>query len=203
MNRSAALPRPERVQRLLGRRELFWLLLALPAVPTLLSSGIAMDKVAAPGEWSARFLILAMSLSPLMLLTRGAAWVRWLLARRRYIGVAAFVYAALHLFYYALDIGSADAVLAEALIRSIAAGWLAFFALLAMAATSNDAAMRLMKRGWKRLQRLAYPAALLTLIHWLMVHDGVTEALLHFAPLAFLEIYRLIHQHHRRTLTHA
>ena len=30
----------------------------------------------------------------------------------------------------------------------------------------------LLGRNWKRVQRLAYPAAVLTLIHWVLVHDG-------------------------------
>jgi sulfoxide reductase heme-binding subunit YedZ len=51
--------------------------------------------------------------------------------------------------------------------------------------------VRALKTGWKRLQRLAYPAAVLTLLHWVFVHDDRTAALLHFAPLALLEAWRL------------
>jgi sulfoxide reductase heme-binding subunit YedZ len=58
------------------------------------------------------------------------------------------------------------------------------------AVASSDAAMRALGRSWKKIQRLAYPAAVLTLIHWLLVHDGKTEALLHFAPLALLQLVR-------------
>jgi methionine sulfoxide reductase heme-binding subunit len=51
--------------------------------------------------------------------------------------------------------------------------------------------MRTLKAGWKRLQRLAYPAALLTLVHWAVVHDNLLAALLNFAPLAILQALRL------------
>ncbi len=192
------------MRSVLNHRLFFWLLLAVPAIPMLLSDALAMDKIHPTGEMSARLLILALAITPLMLLTKRARWVRWLQARRRYIGVAAFGYAALHLYYYAIDMETLDAILDEAPIFSIWTGWLAFFAMLAMALTSNDAAMRWLKAGWKRLQRLAYPAALLTLVHWIAVHDGFTSALLHAAPLAALELYRLFHDYNRRkTYIHA
>jgi sulfoxide reductase heme-binding subunit YedZ len=63
--------------------------------------------------------------------------------------------------------------------------------MLPLALTSNDASVRALKRGWKRLHRLAYPAAVLVLVHWIIVHDGLFEALVQAAPLALLELYRL------------
>ena len=63
--------------------------------------------------------------------------------------------------------------------------------LVPLALTSSDAAMHALGRNWKRVQRLAYPAAVLTLVHWLAIHDGVLVALLHFAPLALLELIRV------------
>jgi sulfoxide reductase heme-binding subunit YedZ len=54
--------------------------------------------------------------------------------------------------------------------------------------------VRWLKAGWKRVQRLAYPAALLTLFHWALVHDGLIAALLHFVPLALLQGWRVARQ---------
>jgi sulfoxide reductase heme-binding subunit YedZ len=88
---------------------------------------------------------------------------------------------------------TAENVLAEALALGIWTGWAAFFLFLPLALTSNDASMRALKGGWKRLQRLAYPAAILTLVHWVFVHDNVAAALLNFAPLAALEAWRIFH----------
>jgi methionine sulfoxide reductase heme-binding subunit len=192
------------MRALLHSRFAFCVLLALPALAMLpgFAAGdvIAMDMLAPTGEWSARLLILALAVTPLMGATGGAGWVRWLAARRRHIGVAAFLYALLHLGFYIVDIGVAAAV-EELPLPGIWTGWLAFLAMLAMAATSNDAAVRALRATWKRLQRLAYPAALFTLVHWLIVHDGVTSALLHAAPLALLEAHRLFTA--RRKFRHA
>jgi sulfoxide reductase heme-binding subunit YedZ len=51
--------------------------------------------------------------------------------------------------------------------------------------------MRWLRRQWKAVQRLAYPAAIFTLIHWVLVHDGLAEALLHFLPLVALQLLRV------------
>jgi sulfoxide reductase heme-binding subunit YedZ len=191
---------------LLNSRMVFWLLLALPGAFAVsdFSGGArdAMDMLRPTGEWSARLLIVALAITPLMGLTRGAAWVRWLAARRRWIGVAAFLYALAHLGFYVVDMGSLDMILGEALLLGIWTGWAAFFAMVAMAVTSNDAAMRRLKAGWKRLQRLAYPAVLLTLVHWLVVHDGFVSALLHAVPLVLLELHRF-YQTVRKVPRHA
>lgn len=186
------------MKRVLDFRWFIWSLLALPAMLMVTSGGEPMDMLHPTGEMSARLLILALAITPLMIATGRARWVRWLLARRRYIGVAAFAYAVLHLVYYVIDMGRLDHILAEALALGIWTGWAAFAAMLVMAATSNDAAMRALKAGWKRLQRLAYPAAVLTLVHWIAVHNGLTAALFHFGPLAALEIFRIVHNFNRK-----
>lgn len=169
---------------------IFWLLLALPGAVMLYGwgSGVTdtMDMIAPTGEWAARLMIAAMLLGPLAGLLGSRGWLRWLLARRRALGVAAFGYAMLHLIFYVIDMASVAAMLDELPIKSIWTGWLALALMLPMALTSNAAAMRALKRAWKQVQRLAYPAALLTLLHWLWVHDGATVALVHFAPLVLV-----------------
>ncbi|MBV7257260.1 ferric reductase-like transmembrane domain-containing protein [Pacificimonas sp. WHA3] len=192
------------MKAIVNHRIFFWTLLALPAVAAILSGKDAADQLHGTGEWSARLLILALAISPLVLVARRARWTLWLQQRRRYIGVAAFAYAALHTFYYVMDMETLPAILSEITIISIWTGWLAIIAMLLMALTSNDASMRWLRAGWKKLQRLAYPAAILTLAHWLLIHDGVTAALIHFAPLALLEAYRIAHHLNRRkTPAHA
>lgn len=150
------------------------------------------DYVADSGLWSARLLVLALCLSPLKALLGHRPWLAWLIRHRRAIGVAAFCYTALHLALYILDMGAFAAIADEATASAMIAGWLAFAAMAVPALISTDASMRALGAGWKRLQRLAYPAAILTLAHWALVHDGLTEALLHFAPLILLQTARLI-----------
>lgn len=170
--------------------KLLWLVLALPGLVLLqgwLTGAIqTMDLLHPTGETSARLMIAAMLIGPLAGVLGPRRWLLWLLARRRPLGVAAFAYAAAHLVFYVIDMGSLAAVLGELPIASIWTGWLALVLMLPMALTSNQAAMKALRKGWKRIQQLAYPAAALTLLHWWWVHDGATAALFHFAPLALL-----------------
>lgn len=169
---------------------LFWGMLALPGLVLLYgwSTGaiLTMDMLHPTGETSARLMIAAMLIGPLAGLLGPRRWLLWLLARRRALGVAAFGYAAAHLAFYGIDMGSLQAVLGELPIASIWTGWLALALMLPMALTSNQAAMKRLRAGWKRVQQLAYPAAVLTLLHWWLIHDGAIAALVHFAPLALL-----------------
>jgi methionine sulfoxide reductase heme-binding subunit len=173
-----------------------WLALAIPALVLLgqwssEAEAWLADYVAATGLWSARFLILALCLTPLQQLLGHHRWLAWLLRHRRAIGVAAFLYTALHVALYAIDMADLGAIADEASAPAMIAGWLAAAAMVVPAIISTDSAMRRLGAGWKRLQRFAYPAALLTLVHWALVHDGFGEALLHFAPLVLLQLLRL------------
>jgi methionine sulfoxide reductase heme-binding subunit len=175
---------------------LLWILLAVPAAVILYGYWTSPDAwpgdVLAPtGEWSARLIIVALALTPLAQLFPGSRAVRWLVRHRRAIGVAAFAYSLLHLAFYVLDMETVANMLAELGAPAIWTGWLAFAFLLVPASISSDAAMRALGRSWKRLQRIAYPAAALTLVHWILVHDGRASALVHFAPLALLQLLRL------------
>ena len=77
-------------------------------------------------------------------------------------------------------------MLAEFGALGIWTGWLAMLLFVPLALTSNNAAMRKLKAGWKKLQRLVYPTAILVLIHWIFVHNNLGQALVHFIPLALL-----------------
>ena len=110
---------------------------------------------------------------------------------RRYLGVAAFCYALAHTVFYIIDMGSLSNVLGEALLLGIWTGWVAMFIFLPLAITSNDWSVKRMGRNWKRLQQGVYVAAVATLLHWIFVHNNVGPALVHFVPLAGLEVYRI------------
>ena len=175
---------------ILNNRPLFWIVLSLPAL--LLLRGfwagdvIAMDMLHPTGEWSARLMIVAMILSPLVSLIGPRPWLGWLVQRRRALGVAAFAYAVLHLIFYVIDMGNLDDMLAEFWALGIWTGWAAMLLFVPLALTSNDASMRRLKGGWKSLQRLVYPTAVLVLVHWIFIHNNLGPALIHFIPLAAL-----------------
>lgn len=180
---------------ILNSRYTFWLLLALPSLGMLsgyFGGGPVHPLLHPTGEFAARFMIVAMMITPLRMLFPRQGWTGWLLLRRRYLGVAAFGYALLHLAFYLVDLGSFGAVWAEALELGIWTGWLAFLIFVPLAITSNNAAMRLLRKRWKPLQRWVYPAAVLTLLHWMFLHDEFGPALAQFAPLAALEAYRVV-----------
>ena len=182
-----------------------WILLAVPAffivhdAVTSTNPRIFHILVHPSGETSARLLIVAMLATPLSLLFKGQRWPRWLLRNRRYFGVAAFAYAALHTLFYALDNSSLDRIVVDLDRLYIWTGWLAFAIFIPLAATSMDYALRKLGRRWKTLQRWVYAAAVLSLVHWASLHqwDEVVPALLHFTPLIALSIYRIGHMHGR------
>lgn len=184
------------MNRAVAGKAILWMVLSVPALLILRryfgEEDLWLGDLLHPtGEWSARLIVLALMLTPLSMLLPRAGWVRWLVRHRRAVGVAAFGYALLHLVFYVLDMETVQNMLAEIGALGIWTGWAAFFCLLPLALTSNDAAVSALKRGWKRLQRLAYPAAILTLLHWMFVHDGTVSALVTFAPLGVLTLYRL------------
>jgi sulfoxide reductase heme-binding subunit YedZ len=172
-----------------------WLLLALPALsmitPFFDDNTRALRSVLhGSGEFSARFMIISMMATPLLMLTKGSRFARWLRANRRYFGVAAFAYAAVHTLAYVMG-ESLDRILAEATDLDMLSGWLAFVIFIPLAATSMDYAVKKLGKWWKPIQRWTYAAAVLTLVHWLLVAHDAGGAIVHFAPLAALTAYRL------------
>ncbi|WP_322987624.1 ferric reductase-like transmembrane domain-containing protein [Hoeflea sp.] len=183
-----------KLKTLLNSPYAFWLLLALPAFGLIngaLAGGDLEPLLHPTGEFSARFMIIAMMLTPLRMLFPKSGAVLWLMRRRRYLGVAAFGYAALHTLYYVIDLGTLSAVVADITQFGIWTGWVAFVIFVPLALTSNDASVRKLRRSWKTLQRFIYPAAVATLLHWLFVQNSFGPALVHFVPLAALETYRI------------
>lgn len=177
----------------------FWALLSLPSLPVLYplltldpENTRALHRLLHPtGEFAVRFMIIALMLTPLSLLFNHQSWTRWLIKRRRYFGVAAFFYALLHTGIYLVDKGSITPVINDLSKFAILIGWLAFAIFIPLALTSNNWSVKKLGNNWKRLQRLAYVAALLTLAHWVFLEYHFAGAAAHFAPLALLELYRI------------
>ena len=172
---------------------LFWLLLAMPAlvqVPALGRPEVDLDHLTKEsGAWAVRLLAAALTITPLL---RWFPQLGWLRRQRRAIGLAAFATSLVHLGLYAAAMGSLAVMLAEITALGIWTGWVSLALLLPLALTSHNAAVRRLGRNWKRLQRLAYPAALLALVHGALVHDGLRHALWLGAALLILELARFI-----------
>jgi methionine sulfoxide reductase heme-binding subunit len=144
------------------------------------------------GLWALRFLIAALTVTPL----RQLFGIN-LLIYRRALGLMAFYYACLHLSTYLLldqqlDMG---AILADIVKRwYITIGMACFVVLVPLAVTSNNAAIRrLGGKAWARLHKLAYLATILAALHFLMsVKSWPLEPVTYAAIVAVLLGYRLV-----------
>ena len=120
----------------------------------------------------------------------------WLLRLRRPLGLFSCFYASLHVALYAgLDAGLDWAAMSQDLQErpSLLLGLFAWAALLPLAATSNQASMRRLGKGWRLLHCLAYPAAVLAVLHFcLQTKVGDHAAWPYAAVLAGLLLVRLL-----------
>lgn len=165
------------------------LVLALPAA--LLVAGLANGEtwrfgIRPSGDFAAKLLVLVLCISPLRQLLPTADWTAWLVTGRRTFGLAAFAYAVFHLAVFCASIGRFDWIVQGMTFASMWTGWIAFALLAAVASISHAAAKAHLGHWWKRIQRLAYPAAGLTLAHWLLLTASPSEALAHAVPVAVL-----------------
>ena len=193
--KDSADPMDNTFNKTLNSKYLLWAVLALPFFG-LINSFRAGDLfygeiLHASGELSARLLLLSLAITPLRLFFPEANWPNWLLHRRRYFGVAAFMYAALHTVVYLDRKMGSGLLLQEAAEFSMWTGWLALAILVPLAVTSNDASVRWLRRRWKKLHRWIYLAALLTFTHWIFVAFSFVPGLIHFLVLLVLEAYRI------------
>lgn len=181
-----------------------WLILAIPGIA--MARGYlggqldAMEMLHPTGEWAVRFMVLAMTIGPLATLFGQGKRIRWLLARRRWLGVAAFIYALAHLVFYVIDMGTLDDILGEITEHGIWTGWAALLLMAVPGLTSSDRAMHALRQGWKQCQRLVYPAALLTAAHWVLLEMEWGPAIFHFAPLLALNLFRMFRSRLKETV---
>jgi len=193
--------RTRHTARLLTSSYLFWVLLAVPGV--YLTYGYWQgtlfygEFLHATGELSARLLIVTLAVTPLGLMFPTAGWVRWLRRGRRYLGVATFGYALLHVAAYVERLASWSAVLEDAATLSMSTGWFALILMLALALTSNDYSMRVLGRSWKLLHRTVYAAAMLSFAHWILAAFDPIPGVVHLGILAALEASRVASRYAR------
>jgi sulfoxide reductase heme-binding subunit YedZ len=119
------------------------------------------------GDWTIRFIFLALAISPLSQLWQ---WPRLQLVRRM-IGVTAFAYVALHLTLYTTDEMFNLVKVASEILRRIylTIGFTAWLGLAALAVTSTDGMIRrLGARNWNRLHNFIYVIGLLAVTHYFL-----------------------------------
>ena len=169
--------------RIIGALKLAVWVLALVPLARLVHGAVVGDLGANPVEtitrttgWYALVLLCAtLAVTPLR---RLAQWP-WLARLRRSLGLLSFVYAALHFtawlwFEHFFEI---EAMWRDVIKRPfITAGFIAFVLMLALAATSANAMVRLLGgRQWQMLHRLVYLIAVLGVLHFWWMRAGKND----------------------------
>lgn len=132
------------------------------------------------GEWTLRFLLITLTVTPLRKYT---GW-HWLIRLRRLLGLFTFAYGVSHLLTYVwLDQFFDWEAIAKDIIKRpfITVGFAALMLMLPLALTSSNFAIRkLGGRRWQSLHRAIYPIAILGCVHfWWLVKKDVTWPLIY------------------------
>ena len=145
------------------------------------------------GLWSYRFLLLSLFITPLRRIGRYAQ----LIDVRRMIGVASFLYIALHLMLYMSDqMFDMPKITTEIVLRLyLTVGFTGLLGLAVLAATSNDAMVRRLGGiRWRKVHWLVYPITMLGSIHYFMQSKlQVFEPTVMGGIFIALMFYRLLH----------
>jgi sulfoxide reductase heme-binding subunit YedZ len=144
------------------------------------------------GAWALRFLIASLAVTPLMRLT---GW-GWLVAQRRFLGLAAFFWTAAHLSVYTVldwffDWGEIIKDITEHLYITLGMG--AFTLMIPLALTSTKASIRRLGGSrWNKLHALVYVSVILACFHfaWAVKKD-LTQPILYGALAGGLLLFRV------------
>jgi len=169
-----------------------FVLLLLKVLQNDLGPDPAKELALETGEWSIRFLLLALAMTPLRHLSGRMEFAQ----RRRMVGLFALFYASVHFLVWVIFLLGLrwGAILEEVVERPyITIGFSSFMILIVLGATSPRVMVRKLGKNWRRLHRLVYVAGVLAIIHlvWI-VRTDLSEALLYGAILAGLLGWRLV-----------
>ncbi len=147
----------------------------------------------ATGDWTLRFLLITLAVTPLRKLS---GW-GWLLRFRRMLGLFTFFYGVVHLasyvsFDHVFEVGE---IIKDIIKRPfISVGFGALLLMLPLAITSTNAMVRRLGAArWLKLHRLIYVIGPLGVLHfWWMVKRDLTEPIMYALVLALLLGYRLV-----------
>ena len=147
----------------------------------------------ATGDWTLRFLLITLAVTPLRKLS---GW-GWLLRVRRMLGLFTFFYGVVHLasyvsFDHVFEVGE---IIKDIIKRPfISVGFGALLLMLPLAITSTNAMVRRLGAArWLKLHRLIYVIGPLGVLHfWWMVKRDLTEPIMYALVLALLLGYRLV-----------
>lgn len=138
------------------------------------------------GDWSLRFLLITLAVTPLRKLF---GW-KFLMRYRRMFGLFAFFYVCLHfatylVFDHFFDLGE----IAKDIVKRpyITVGFTAFVLLIPLAVTSTNKMKKRLGKRWQRLHQLVYVVAVCGILHYLwLVKADLLQPLMHAAILILL-----------------
>lgn len=145
------------------------------------------------GDWTLRFLVLTLCITPLRKLLNLPDLIRF----RRMLGLFAFTYGCMHFLTY---LGPDQSFNFAGMLKDVAkrpfvtVGFTAFVLLIPLALTSTAGWIRrLGGRRWQMLHRLIYVSAVCGVIHYYwLVKSAVLRPLAYAAIVAVLLLWRLI-----------
>ena len=124
------------------------------------------------GEWTLRFIILTLLMSPLVKITKSTFWIKY----RRMLGLFTFFYATLHLFtYVGIDYRfNFDPIIDDVIKKKyIFIGFAAWLLLVPLAITSSQRMIRILKQNWKKLHKLVYLIAIFGALHFIWLSKTI------------------------------
>ncbi len=161
------------------------------------------------GDWTLRFIVITLAITPLRRLTGWNALIRF----RRMAGLFAFFYGTQHFLIYVIadrfaGLDFPDGFVAWSTVRNLAAsiwddvykrpyitvGFTGFVSMVPLACTSTVGWIRRMGgRAWQRLHRLVYLTGIAGVIHyWWLVKADIRRPAIYAAIVAILLGFRLV-----------
>ena len=120
----------------------------------------------ATGDWTLRFLLITLAVTPFRQWFGLSALLRF----RRMLGLYVFFYACCHfLIWFIIDHALSFGDMVEDIIDRpyITFGFSALMLLIPLAVTSNNVMVRKLGRRWKKLHQLVYAIIILGVLHYL------------------------------------
>ncbi len=109
------------------------------------------------GEWSIRLIVITLCCTPLNVLFS----TNKLICYRKMFGIYTFIYSTAHFIFFLADRSFVE-IFSEV---NFILGFIAAIIFTVLGVTSNKAAMRMLKKNWKTLQKLTYAAGILSVLH--------------------------------------
>ncbi|WP_455374695.1 sulfite oxidase heme-binding subunit YedZ [Kaarinaea lacus] len=146
------------------------------------------------GDWSLRFLLITLTITPLRKIF---GW-KQLVRLRRMFGLFAFFYVCIHFSIYIVFDHFFDVnEIAKDIVKRpyVTVGFTAFLLLIPLAITSTNKMMKRLGKSWKQLHQLVYVIAVLGILHYLwLVKADVLQPVIHAIILLILLSVRVWYQ---------